>query len=133
MNASQTSIDLCVYYFTFHRLADKLLNLNRQREIKIRIIVHESCLDQFPQQLIEAKIPVIVKMGSIMHHKFMVVDGVILTTGSFNWTKAAVSENEENLMVLDSPTIVKKYYKQFNYLWKKFDHDRIVSHEDFLS
>ena len=36
-----------------------------------------------------------------MHHKFALVDGAWLLNGSFNWTRSASVNNEENLLVTD--------------------------------
>ena len=37
---------------------------------------------------------------AIMHNKFMVIDGVTVETGSFNFTQAAERSNAENVIVL---------------------------------
>lgn len=37
----------------------------------------------------------------IMHNKFLVVDGQLLWTGSYNWTVAANRKNQENALLLD--------------------------------
>jgi cardiolipin hydrolase len=33
-----------------------------------------------------------------MHHKFAIIDKIVLLTGSFNWTAQAVNGNQENLI-----------------------------------
>ena len=35
----------------------------------------------------------------LMHHKFALIDNLILLNGSFNWTERAVWENCENLVI----------------------------------
>ena len=50
---------------------------------------------------------------AIHHHKFMVVDGVTLETGSFNYTDGAVKRNAENALVLwNAPQIAAVYGKE---------------------
>jgi phosphatidylserine/phosphatidylglycerophosphate/cardiolipin synthase-like enzyme len=45
---------------------------------------------------------------AIMHNKFMVIDGVTVETGSFNYTKAAEEKNAENVIILrDCPDVAK--------------------------
>lgn len=56
-----------------------------------------------------------------MHHKFVVIDNRILLNGSFNWTRQAISGNQENLMALSNKRMVSLYHKEFNKLWKEFD------------
>jgi phosphatidylserine/phosphatidylglycerophosphate/cardiolipin synthase-like enzyme len=44
----------------------------------------------------------------------MVIDGVTVITGSFNFTKAAEQNNAENLLILkDDPELVRLYTKNF--------------------
>jgi len=56
-----------------------------------------------------------------MHHKFVVIDGRVLLTGSFNWTRQAISGNQENLLALTNKRIVSLYRQEFDKLWKNFD------------
>jgi hypothetical protein len=46
---------------------------------------------------------------AIAHNKVMVVDGVTVITGSFNFTKNAEENNAENLLVIRSPDLAAKY------------------------
>ena len=43
-----------------------------------------------------------------MHHKFALFDGRRLMTGSFNWTRSASEQNEENLIVTADPVLVAR-------------------------
>jgi phosphatidylserine/phosphatidylglycerophosphate/cardiolipin synthase-like enzyme len=45
----------------------------------------------------------------IAHNKVMVIDGQVVITGSFNWTKAAQESNAENLLVLPSAELAAAY------------------------
>ncbi len=42
-----------------------------------------------------------------VHHKFLVVDGRWLSTGSFNFTRPANEANDENAVLTDSPALVE--------------------------
>ena len=55
-----------------------------------------------------------------MHDKFAVVDGEFVITGSFNWTYAAGSHNQENVCVVDAQFYTQKYTAEFNRLWGQF-------------
>ena len=47
---------------------------------------------------------------AIAHNKVMVIDGVTVITGSFNFTKAAETKNAENVIVLhDNPKLTAIY------------------------
>jgi phosphatidylserine/phosphatidylglycerophosphate/cardiolipin synthase-like enzyme len=47
------------------------------------------------------------------HHKFMVVDGVTVETGSFNYTTAAIRHNAENALVLwNVPSVARVFARE---------------------
>jgi len=53
-----------------------------------------------------------------MHNKFAVIDGKVVITGSYNWTRNAEELNDENLLIIkDEPEISKKFT---DYFLKKF-------------
>lgn len=55
----------------------------------------------------------------IMHHKFAVIDGASVETGSFNYTLSAVSRNAENaIYITDTPAIAQQYEAQFWVIYK---------------
>lgn len=58
----------------------------------------------------------------IMHHKFCVIDNNITIHGSYNWTTAAETKNNEEISV-DKNDVKKAsaYTKEFNRLWDKND------------
>lgn len=56
-----------------------------------------------------------------MHHKFALLDGRKLITGSLNWTMTAVQSNKENVIVTEEPELVRPYEDEFNKLWEAND------------
>ena len=52
-----------------------------------------------------------------MHHKFIVVDGVTLATGSFNFTASAEAKNAENVLALQDPAEAERYQREWGRLW----------------
>lgn len=54
---------------------------------------------------------------AIMHHKFTVIDGAQVMTGSFNWNETAQLVNDENMIVLDEAALVAGYQEEFAELW----------------
>jgi cardiolipin hydrolase len=44
-----------------------------------------------------------------MHHKFALFDGRFLLNGSFNWSRSATTDNEEDLLVIDHPALLADY------------------------
>jgi phosphatidylserine/phosphatidylglycerophosphate/cardiolipin synthase-like enzyme len=46
---------------------------------------------------------------AIAHNKIMIIDGAVVVTGSFNFTKAAENNNAENLLVIRDPQLAERY------------------------
>ena len=54
-----------------------------------------------------------------MHNKIAIIDGKILFTGSYNWSKSAEEGNQENLLeFIDEEEITKVYQERLDYLWE---------------
>ena len=56
----------------------------------------------------------------LMHHKFVVVDGELLMSGSLNWTTQALCGNQENIIVTSEPKLVQPFTNQFEILWNQY-------------
>jgi len=54
-----------------------------------------------------------------LHHKFFVIDGKTVFTGSFNPTRHARTANDENLVVIHHRAVARKYLKEFSRLWER--------------
>ncbi len=55
-----------------------------------------------------------------MHHKFFVVDGRMLVTGSYNWSDNAETNTMENVVIVDGeryPDLVQAYEAEFERMW----------------
>ena len=53
-----------------------------------------------------------------MHHKFAIADTDLLLTGSYNWTRSASTENNENVVVSNNARLVSSFQKEFDRLWR---------------
>jgi len=51
--------------------------------------------------------------GALMHHKFVVIDGLRVLTGSFNFTYTAARKNYENLVLIESPMLARVFTEEF--------------------
>ena len=56
-----------------------------------------------------------------MHHKFAIIDNLVLVTGSFNWTNMAAHYNDENVIIVENQSLIQKYIAEFDHLWKDFE------------
>ncbi len=51
------------------------------------------------------------------HHKVLIIDESIVATGSFNFSKNADDNNDENVLIIYSPAISKLYLEEFEKRW----------------
>ena len=56
--------------------------------------------------------------GDKLHHKFAVIDNKTVITGSFNWSPSAAHQNDETLLVIESPTLAAHFTREMNRLWR---------------
>lgn len=124
MRSAQKTLDVCVFSLTNDTIARVLLTQHHAGK-QVRLIVDD---DQCNQQGADAMrlrrrgIHVRMDHSSFhMHNKFCIVDGVCLLNGSFNYTQAAARDNNENILVTNTPELVQAYVEQFEKLWKQFE------------
>lgn len=122
------SVDLCIYLFTQPILSNILKDL-KELGVKIRIITDSTEDEAFCSQLESlGKAGIEIKsnkkgVGALMHHKFVIVDGKTLLSGSFNWTNKAVVSNYEAVIVTTDQSLVDPFKRQFEIMWYRFvDH-----------
>jgi len=121
---SEKSIDVAIYSFTSRKIAKALVDAHK-RGVKVRVIIDYGngksryCVAPVLER---AGIEVRYKRGSgggLMHHKYAIYDGKVVSTGSFNWTSNAEKRNDENLVIIKGDyKLVRKYQENFNKLWK---------------
>jgi len=54
-----------------------------------------------------------------MHHKVFVVDGEIVITGSYNFSRSAEDRNDENVLIIYSPELAARYLAEFERVFEK--------------
>lgn len=121
IHSAKKTIDIMMYSFTSDELANALINAS-ERGVKIRMImdrVQSSNKSSQDESLIKHGIQLkIEQQKGIMHNKVAIIDGAVVLTGSYNWTDNAEEQNQENMLVIDTPNIVQKYQERFDYLWR---------------
>ena len=64
-----------------------------------------------------AGVPPKLPAGDRLHHKFGVVDGTTVITGSHNWSEAANRANDETLLVIESAIVAAHFEREFDRLY----------------
>lgn len=118
---AQHSLDICVFTITDNRIADKIVDAH-ERGVNVRIISDndksEDLGSDFDYLLAKGIACRADRTDAHMHHKFAIADGHKLLNGSYNWTRSAATENNENVTVTNHKTMVGQFQNEFLRLWK---------------
>lgn len=123
MNDAKTSLDIAVYTITNNTIYPSFAAAVKAG-VKVRVLTDRLMSKgnwSKTRDIAAQGIPVKYnpKGIRIMHHKFVVIDGKALITGSFNWTESATKYNIENCIYLDDMVVATEYQDQFNAVWAK--------------
>jgi phosphatidylserine/phosphatidylglycerophosphate/cardiolipin synthase-like enzyme len=112
LNHATNRILVQAYSFTSAPIAQSLVEA-RRRGVNVAVILDES---QRTEKYSEAdflahnNVPTLIDaQHAIAHNKVMIIDGYLVLTGSFNFTRAAEEKNAENLLVINDPVLARKY------------------------
>ena len=122
MGGARERIYVAVYSFTSDRLAEALIGA-RNRGVDVRVVMERERSNEqgseYPR-LLGAGVEVRLDASpGLMHHKFMVIDGEIVVTGSYNWSAAAEERNDENLVVIRDRDVAGAFEREFERLWSQ--------------
>ena len=130
LDGVKQSLDVCVFVISSHQLVDVLIGAH-QRGVVVRVVTDGDqlkCNGVQVQQLRRAGIQVRHNNDSLlMHHKFTVVDGILVVTGSLNWTLQGLHGNQENLLVTTKQSLVAPYVEQFQHLWDTYNPEELFN------
>jgi len=133
-------VDMALFVFSDQQLAN-ILKTRHQQSVNIRTLIEpqfayrsysealdmmgfalaDQCkyeVDNSPWKnpITSVGVPTLPK-GDLLHHKFAVIDGKTVITGSHNWSEAANNGNDETLVVIESPTVAAHYVREFARLY----------------
>jgi mitochondrial cardiolipin hydrolase len=121
IKSATSHLQICVFTISDDYITDAIIS-SHKRGTQIKIITdNDKSLDEGSDIEQIAKLGIAVKMDRTtdhMHHKFMLVDGKALITGSYNWTRSAAKFNHENILLTKEVGVVKSFLKEFDQLWK---------------
>ena len=142
LDQAQRSIDLALFVFSAQELAN-VLALKRDQGVQIRVLVDPGFAHRSYSEWLDLKGLAMadhrcrleagnnpwatplktvgtprLSRGDKLHHKFAVIDGQTVITGSFNWSPAAAHTNDETLLVIDSPTLAAHFSREMDRLWQ---------------
>ena len=115
IDASTTSLDLCLYEFELESVADAALDA-WYRGVDVRLVSDGDEAHAVGTEALEAAgVPVTYRPAGnrIMHDKFAVVDGQAVWTGSTNVTPNGVFRNNNHAVIVESGSLAAEYTAEF--------------------
>lgn len=123
IGSCRKTIDVCVFTITDDRVTGALIDAHR-RKVKVRIISDDEKAEDRGSDIYRIKqagVPIKTDRDpNHMHHKFAIFDGKRLLNGSYNWTRSAALNNEENYVVTNDTKLVREFGSHFERLWHLF-------------
>lgn len=139
INSANISLDIAVQEINLSQLAEAIV-AKKQQGVKVRLVMENNynlSLNRLNYNhglriLKTANIPIIddredgSKGSGLMHHKFIVIDGKKVVTGSANFTLSDIHGDFDNLetrgnanhlLVINSQELATIFTEEFNYLW----------------
>ncbi|WP_258171343.1 phospholipase D-like domain-containing protein [Paenibacillus sp. R14(2021)] len=122
IDGAADTLDIAIYSLTKPDIVDAIKQA-KKRGVSVRIITDRIQARGKSQKealklLGSAGVPLkINKHSGLMHLKITIADGKTATTGSFNYSKAASTDNDEVLMLLHNSDIAASFEKQFQAMW----------------
>ena len=112
LDKASNSVLVQAYSFTSAPIAKALVNAHK-RGVIIKVILDKSqktAKYSDADFVAHAGITTLIDaQHAIAHNKVMIIDGLILITGSFNFTKAAEEKNAENLLIIRDKELADKF------------------------
>jgi phosphatidylserine/phosphatidylglycerophosphate/cardiolipin synthase-like enzyme len=115
VNTARSSIKFMAFSFTDINLANAMLA--RQREgVKVHGVYESRNAGQGTFDELFCGKATVESDGNpgTMHHKVIIIDDRIVITGSFNFSRNANENNDENVLIIDNPALAQQYVQEFN-------------------
>jgi len=114
IDAARISVDAAIYHLNLWSIRDALIDAH-QRGVQVRVVVESDNLDEVEVgDLRQAGIEVLGdRRESLMHNKFVVIDGLEVWTGSMNFTVNGGYRNDNNLLRLRSAQLAENFTHEF--------------------
>ncbi len=119
IGAAQQSIDVMAFSFTSKPIAEAMVARIGQG-VKVRALFEtRNAGSQYSRDDFLAANGARVYMDTnpnAMHHKVIVIDNATVATGSYNFSAAAESSNDENVLIVHSSEVAQIYTEEFERL-----------------
>jgi phosphatidylserine/phosphatidylglycerophosphate/cardiolipin synthase-like enzyme len=127
IGGAELSIDMAAYVLTDPRIIDAL-TAAAERDVAVRLYFDKS---QFSQHGLKVGAPIealiahpnvaarVKGEGVLMHLKAYAVDGKLLRTGSGNFSRPGLAEQDNDLVLISDPTAIDAFERTFEGIWSR--------------
>jgi phosphatidylserine/phosphatidylglycerophosphate/cardiolipin synthase-like enzyme len=116
---ARQSVAVAAYELDLETVADALVGAHN-RGVEVRFVTDSDNVDEPAVQRMDgAGIPIVEDdRSAIMHNKFVILDGEVLWTGSWNLTENGTYRNNNNAVRIVSPQLAKNYLVEFEEMFE---------------
>lgn len=120
INGARKTLNMAAYSFTSRAISDALIAAHN-RGVEVLVVI-----DNKEGKARYSKAPWLVQHDievrydnnyEIMHNKFIVSDGELVETGSYNYSSSAATRNAENVVVIKDVSVANTFRTEFFRLW----------------
>ena len=127
IGGAQSSIDMAAYVLSDQRIIEAL-TAAAERDVAVRLYFDKS---QFSQHGLKFGAPIealiahpnvaarIKGEGVLMHMKAYAVDGRLLRTGSGNFSRPGLAEQDNDLVLISDQTAIHAFERTFEGIWSR--------------
>jgi len=117
---AKESVKVASFTFTHEAIADELIKA-QARGVNVTILTENRQRNVMGSQYKRVKdFGLDIRLDSnkyTMHHKFIIIDGKIVITGSPNFTLGGFNKNDENFLIIYDEDLALEYVEEFDSLW----------------
>jgi phosphatidylserine/phosphatidylglycerophosphate/cardiolipin synthase-like enzyme len=122
LSSARYTVDLISPWLS-PEVVELLIEKSKENDLYIRIITTKDITNKGHEEslkiLRKADTHIETRLSPQLHAKGMLIDGVMLLTGSFNFTSSGLTSNVENLTVDFSLQGTKIFKEKFDDIWNK--------------
>lgn len=126
IDRARRTIEVMAFVFSSQEAAEAMIRAHK-RGVKVRVLLDNNFKPEAAtarwkyvpaRELAKAGVTVMYdKERAKLHHKCVIVDSRIVCVGSMNISLNGANENDENMVVIESPSIGKQFSEQFQKQW----------------
>ncbi|KAB2861401.1 MAG: DUF1669 domain-containing protein [Anaerolineae bacterium] len=118
VNSATSSVRVMAFSFTIDELANSMISRRNAGVDVMALFEARGSLQGAMRPLACAGVPV-KQDGNpqTLHHKVIIIDNQIVVTGSFNFSKNAIEQNSENMLIIYDAQLAQQYTAQFDKLY----------------